>query len=431
MALSDYRKKRAFSRTSEPRGNNIRPDEKNRFVVHKHSARRLHYDLRLEMGGVLKSWAVPKGPSLVPSEKRLAVNVEDHPLEYAGFEGDIPKGEYGAGKVTIWDKGKWKPLEKDPLNAYKDGTIKFILQGKKLNGKWTLVRMKNNEKDWLLIKDSDDPESDIDILKTGKALKSPMPALVKPQLAAANEKPPAGDSWIYEIKYDGYRIMSYIDHGKVKLVTRNGYDWTDKFKNVAQSCLDLPIESGILDGEIIAPDEKGVSSFELLQSDLSDGRDDRLQYIIFDIIYYNGYDIKKAPLAERKRLLERILANNNNGPLILSGHLAGQGPVGEILQNACRLSLEGIMAKDITSVYEEKRANSWIKIKCLKRQEFVIGGFTKPRGSRSEFSALLLGFYRQGNLIYCGKVGTGFNSRALDSIFKKLNPLKDPGFPFL
>jgi bifunctional non-homologous end joining protein LigD len=375
MALTTYRRKRVFSRTAEPKGDKRKKSVKSMFVVHKHAARRLHYDLRLEIDGVLKSWAVPKGPSLVPFEKRLAVNVEDHPMEYIEFEGNIPEGEYGAGEMIIWDRGKWQPLD-DPLKAYQKGTIKFLLMGKKLKGKWTLVRMKDG-KNWLLFKDSDEFSSDEDILakepgsvtsgariagmdtiapgykkqkKGGKAsknfldasqlsnaVKEAMPDELKPQMAASFEKPPKGESWIYEIKYDGYRILCFINHGKVKLITRNGYDWTSKFKSLALDCAKLPIESGILDGEITVPDERGISNFQLLQNALRDGAMDQLQYFVFDIPYFNGYNLKASPLAERKNLLQKIMDYNTNPQIIYSQFLTGYQ--GEVLKSACRLGL--------------------------------------------------------------------------------------------
>ncbi|MGA2141643.1 MAG: non-homologous end-joining DNA ligase [Brevinematales bacterium] len=428
MALTDYRNKRSFSRTREPEGIKSLP-EGNRFVVHKHWARRLHYDLRLEMGGVLKSWAVPKGPSLIPFEKRLAVNVEDHPLEYIDFKGEIPGGEYGAGTVEIWDKGQWEAVESDPLKAFKDGMIKFRLHGKKLQGLWTLVKMKREENQWLLIKDNDEANP----VKSGtpvppEAVKAQMPEDLKVQLAFPYEKPPAGDSWIYEIKYDGYRIMCFIDHGKVRLVTRNGYDWTEKFANIARHCLSLPVKSAILDGEIIAPDKNGLSSFELLQNAIGDGNESGLQYIIFDIPFYNGYSLKASPLGERKKLLARILSGSTGSPLIYSEHLTGDG--GSVFSNACRLSLEGIVAKDINSAYEGKRSRAWVKVKCVKRQEFVIGGYTMPRGSRQNFGSLILGYYLDGKLLYCGKTGTGFDNRTLKSIYDRLKKIPAASSPF-
>ncbi len=462
MPLTDYRKKRAFSRTSEPRGSIKRTSENNRFVIHKHAARRLHYDLRLEIDGVLKSWAVPKGPSLTALEKRLAVNVEDHPMEYLDFEGHIPGGEYGAGDVIIWDMGKWQSMEENPAKAYESGKIKFILRGEKLKGLWMLVKMKGDGKQWLLFKDADEFSSDEDILEKepgsvisqpripgkkrhGKrsgskegtpdlavipnAFKAPLPKSIKPQLALHLEKPPIGESWLYEIKYDGYRLLCIIDHGKVKLITRNGYDWTDKFIKLAEIIRKIPIESGILDGELTVTDERGISNFQLLQNAISDGKTDNLQYFAVDIPYYNGYSLKQTPLIERKKLLKRILGDFDNGAIIYSEHLAGHA--GEVLKSACRLGLEGIMAKDASSGYEEKRTKSWIKVKCVKQQEFVIGGYTEPAGSREKFGALLLGYYKDSKFIYCGKVGTGFDDKTLNSIYQKLKPLKISKSPFV
>ncbi len=435
MALSAYKGKRVFSRTHEPRGRIKKSALKNRFVVHKHSARRLHYDLRLEMDGVLKSWAVPKGLSTVPLEKRLAVNVEDHPIEYADFEGSIPAGEYGAGDVAIWDKGRWECLEDTPGRSFEKGTIKFILYGTRLEGKWTLVRIKG-EKNWLLFKDSDESYgksaasgalTDPSVLTN--AVKAVMPKAMKPQLASLVPRPPSGDNWIYEIKFDGYRLLSFIDHGKVRLVTRNGYDWTGKFNGIAGYCRDLPVKRAILDGEIIVPDGRGISNFQLLQQAIRDGRDSSFQYYVFDITFCDGYSLKKTPLGERKMLLERILANNTGSPVIYNPHLAGREG-GAAFQSACSLGLEGIMAKDLAGIYEEKRTKGWVKIKCVRRQEFVIGGYTDPGGSRSKFGALMLGYYLDGKLAYCGKAGTGFDEKTLNSLYNKLRRIEISGSPF-
>ncbi len=251
---------------------------------------------------------------------------------------------------------------------------------------------------------------------------------MKPQLASHLEKPPRGESWIYEIKYDGYRILTFIDHGKVRLFTRNGYDWTDKFQKLADIIRELPVESGIIDGELTVTDERGISNFQMLQNAISDGKLDNFQYFAVDIPYYNRYSLKQTPLIERKKVLKQILENFDSGAVIYSEYLNGN--TGEVLKSACRLGLEGIMAKEAASTYEEKRTRSWVKVKCVKQQEFVIGGYTEPGGSREKFGALLLGYYKGKKFIYCGRVGTGFDDKTLNFIYQKLIPLEILKSPF-
>ncbi|WKZ33208.1 MAG: DNA ligase D [Thermodesulfobacteriota bacterium] len=470
--LGEYRRKRDFSRTTEPEGQ-AAEGPAGIFVVQKHSARSLHYDFRLELHGTLKSWAVPKGPSLNPEDKRLAVHVEDHPLEYAGFEGVIPRGEYGGGAVIVWDKGFWLP-EEDPDRGLQKGAMKFILSGKKLRGRWALVRLKPGERDreekdeWLLIKEEDAdsevtgdvtierPESvisgrsveEVATLPEGvwsgkenetrilpseaRYQKKPMPEMMRPALATLVDAPPSGGGWVHELKYDGYRILAEIREESVRLITRNGNDWTDRFQSIAGALSRLFLKEAWLDGEVVAIGEEGITSFEGLQHALAMRTDEGLIYMLFDVLYYNGYSLMEAPLYERKLLAESILKSERADSRLLrfSGHVEGKGP--EFFEHACTYRIEGIISKKRDSSYVEGRSRSWLKTKCLLRDEFVIGGYTEPGGERkSGFGALLIGAYdRDGNLIYCGRVGTGFNERSISEVWERLKPLETAAPPF-
>jgi len=451
--LSDYHAKRNFRVTPEPRGEVGAPAERLRFVVQKHHARKLHYDFRLEFDGTLKSWAVPKGPSLDPADKRLAVHVEDHPLDYIDFEGDIPEKQYGAGHVDVWDIGTWEPLG-DPVAAYKAGKMKFRLDGEKLHGGWTLVRTRlpgGSKEQWLLIKEKDEAArnaAEYDVTeaephsvlsgrgkkrKTDDAAlslrkKSPPPEALKPQLATLVEDIPREGDWTYEIKFDGYRLLARVDGGAVRLLTRDGKDWTAKLPAQAKAIRALGLDNAWLDGEIVFLDKQDVPNFQLLQKAIHDHRSKDLVYFLFDLPWLNGHDLRKTPLRDRRALLEQVLAATSPGILRYSAPLA-QSPQ-QLLDGACRMSMEGIIGKRADAPYESRRSDSWIKLKCRRRQEFVIAGYTEPQGSRQFFGALLLGVYDQGKLRYAGRVGTGFDRDVLHDTYKKLHALEQKSNPF-
>jgi bifunctional non-homologous end joining protein LigD len=500
MSLREYKRKRNFRRTPEPAGGSAAKSIARQFVIQKHDATRLHYDFRLELDGTLKSWAVPKGPSLDPAVKALAVHVEDHPLEYAGFEGTIPKGQYGGGTVMVWDHGQWEP-EGDPQRGYRQGKLKFRLHGEKLHGSWALVRMGGRAgedgKNWLLIKHDDEAAKPIrkyDVLKreplsvvsgrdlleiesaadrvwssnrNGKAggaskaakpakksagrktsksrrrtaavdlgglpgaQKSRQPSRLKPQLASLVEEVPAGDDWLHEIKFDGYRILAFIKNGRVRLVSRNGKDWTRRFPTVAAAVGELPLEAAILDGEVVSLNEEGLSVFQRLQNLLKRGDDASLVYYVFDVPHCRGYNLTGVPLVERKTVLEGILlgANRaNDGVVRYSDHVVGQGDA--VLQQACKSTMEGIVSKRADAPYEQTRSRSWLKVKCVKRQEFVVAGYTKPSGSRVGLGALLLAYHKDGQLTYAGRVGTGFTDQSLRDLTKQLREFRTTKSPF-
>jgi bifunctional non-homologous end joining protein LigD len=461
-ALSAYAGKRDFSVTPEPPPVAEAGDGRE-FVVQKHAARRLHYDLRLELGGVLKSWAVTRGPSLTVGEKRLAVRTEDHPIEYLDFEGNIPKGEYGGGSMIVWDRGRWVP-EGDPERALAKGHLAFSLEGTRLKGRWHLVRIRprSGEKTepWLLIK-SDDAfarpagASEIteeettsflsgrtneqlaaegtiradhgarakaaggrkrplaDISRIAGARKGLLPVFVEPSLASPCDKPPSGAKWVHEIKHDGYRIQARIDGRKLKLLTRKGLDWTDRFAGLAKAVATLGLGSALLDGEIIVQDESGISSFNSLQGDLRDGRQDRFRYIVFDLIYCDGFDLANAALIDRKTLLQDLLAGGP--PAIQFGeHLAVDGAV--MLEHSCRFGLEGIVSKRIDLPYRPGRGDHWFKSKCLSSQEFVILGYIPSSAASRSVGALALGYHAGGKLYYAGRVGTGWSAEQARSL---------------
>lgn len=481
MALDVYRRKRDFTRTQEPQGAEGTAAG-HAYLIQKHAARQLHYDLRLEMDGVLKSWAVTKGPSLVAGEKRLAVHVEDHPLDYGSFEGTIPKGEYGGGTVLLWDTGSWAPVG-DAAKGYKKGHLEFELRGEKLTGRWHLVRMakRKGEKadNWLLIKAEDDaarPEGAPDILdespnsvKTGRTLdaiskgeqpaaakparartaakakatsqtrvsssagSAAPPAFIEPQLATLVAKAPSGKAWIHEIKYDGYRLQARIDatsKGKrrVKLLTRSGLDWTPRFGPALVAALEaLPARDALIDGELVVESGAGVSNFSLLQHDLSEGRHDRFVYYAFDLLHLDGRDLRHLPLTERKQALEHLLREAQDG-LRYSEHLAEDG--GDMLRHACRLSLEGLVSKRADAPYRPGRGKEWVKSKCAFRQEFVIGGFTPSTAQKKAIGSLVLGVHEAGKLVAVGRVGTGFSQNVARDLYARLSGLARTRSPF-
>lgn len=470
--LDDYNRMRDFSATSEPaavkrRGRSKATEHALQFCIQKHDASHLHYDFRLELDGALKSWAVPKGPSLDPKVKRLAVHVEDHPLDYATFEGSIPEGHYGAGDVIVWDRGVWIPQE-DPAKAYAKGKLKFELQGEKLSGLWNLVRthMPGKKENWFLIKHQDSaarPQDDYDVLSaepnsvlsertlisqprlaaeqakpvkkapakprkaasgtlTG-ARKAKLPAQLKPQLATLVDSAPGGQ-WSYEIKFDGYRIMARIDHGDVQLFTRNGHDWTHKLPQQAQALAALGLESAWLDGEVVVTNEHGVPDFQALQNAFEAGRSGSIMFYLFDMPYLNGVDLREVPVEERRAALSTVLGGHEQ-PLLRFSEAFDETP-DALLNSACQMQMEGLIGKRLGSPYVSRRSGDWIKLKCKHRQEFVVVGYTDPKGARSAFGALLLGLHDRdsGELRYAGKVGTGFNETTLKSILAQLKPLQ-------
>ncbi|MFL5241744.1 MAG: DNA ligase D [Gemmataceae bacterium] len=490
MGLREYKAKRHFQRTPEPPAKIAAKGGKS-FVVQKHRARNLHYDFRLELDGVLKSWAVPKGPSLDPAVKRLAVQVEDHPVDYGSFEGVIPEGEYGGGTVMLWDQGTWEPVG-DPDEGYRTGRFKFILHGEKLRGAWMLVRTNREtqyveKRQWLLFKERDyeaRPASEGDILdemplsvQSGRSLegiaadrdrvwksrpvshgkskrplappkvppgskgksilakvagkkKAPIPVRVDVQLASLAKKAPEGDLWFHEIKFDGYRMICKIDKGRVSLVSRNHKDWTERLPSLVAAARKLRVRRAILDGEIVAMRADGTTNFQDLQNAFRDRGAGLLNYFVFDLLYLDGYDLTKLPLEQRKRILTEILGGHGVPASIhLSEHIQGNGPA--FLQQASKMHLEGIVSKRRDSPYRRGRTLNWLKIKCVKKAEFVIGGYTEPTGSRTGFGALLVGYHNHaGDLVYAGKVGTGFDDRTLRSLFERLVKLKHDKSPF-
>ena len=480
MALEEYQRKRDFRKTPEPAGTAPRRRTKAAalsFVVQKHRATRLHYDFRLELDGVLKSWAVPRGPSLDPGEKRLAVHVEDHPTDYGGFEGVIPKGQYGGGTVMLWDRGTWTPLEPDPAAALQKGALKFRLDGAKLRGAWALVRMggkaaREGHENWLLIKERDaaaQPDSGAALVEdnplsvaTGRSIEAiaadrdrvwdiargeidPAPAAELPtrppgarkraipetlaaQLATPADQPPDGDQWLHEIKYDGYRLLARIARGEVRLTTRNGLDWTGKFPALAQALAALPVASALIDGELVALAADGTTNFGALQDAIARGDTSGLDFFAFDLLYRDGYDLTGAALVDRKAALAAIVPRGGDGIVRYSDHQAGQGP--DFFRLACRHHLEGIVAKRRDRPYRPGRGRDWLKIKCHNRDEFVVIGFTEPSGTRRGFGALLLGYYdTAGALRYAGRVGTGFDDARLDDLRQRLDAIERRAAP--
>ena len=472
--LRQYHQKRNFTRTKEPRGS-LKRKTGHLFVVQKHAARRLHYDFRLELDGVLKSWAVTRGPSLSPADKRLAVRVEDHPLDYAEFEGRIPAGEYGAGSVIVWDRGRWS-TEGDPHQQLAKGHLIVDLDGTKLKGRWHLVHMRGRDQrgkeNWLLIKAEDKyarEDGGADLLeekprsiKTGRTIedvatsevkikpkrqteersqdKSPprgpvstkrtpikgsrpgaLPGFIDPQLASSATKPPSGEAWVHEVKFDGYRLIARIDRGKAKLKTRSGLDWTDKFSSLKKALEALPVVTAMLDGEVVVETEKGTPSFAELQADLSENRSDRFRYYLFDIMHLDGADLTRAPLLERKRALAQLL-DGRGGILTYSEHFTGRGDV--VFDHACRLGLEGIVSKLKTAPYRSGRSKSWLKTKCVDAHEFVILGYVPSTTQRKVVGALALGQHVKGKLVYAGRVGSGFSNKVAEDLWRRLEDIR-------
>jgi len=450
MGLQRYASMRDFTKTSEPRGRAGRRGGRS-FVVQKHAASRLHYDLRLELGGTLKSWAVPKGPSLNPADKRLAVEVEDHPVEYGGFEGTIPKGEYGGGTVMLWDRGEWTPLDEDPEKALRRGKLSFTLEGERLRGGWTLTRMaaRGDKPNWLLIKRDDEhaqrrwrdwttefdrsvaSERTMAEIAGGNgaakprprraAAGAPMPGALTPQLCTLADHAPDGEQWLHETKFDGYRLFALKVGDEVRLMTRGGKDWTDRFPPIVESMRKLKVDRALIDGEAVIVEPSGKTSFQRLQQGIKEGAFDDLLFIVFDALRLDEGDLMRRPLLERKEALRRVV-KSGVGVILYSEHVIGNGP--ELLNRACGHGLEGIISKRVDAVYTQGRSKTWLKVKCSKRQEFVVVGWTAPSGSRSRFGALLLGAHDDaGRLVYTGRVGTGFNEATLKDIGDRLKAL--------
>lgn len=426
--LSEYHQKRNFDKTGEPEGELEEPISELRFVVQHHMARKDHYDLRLEWDGVLLSWAVPKGPSYDTHDKRLAVQVEPHPLEYRNFEGIIPKGEYGGGVVMLWDEGYWEPYG-NVEEGLREGTLKFILMGRRLKGKWALIRLKakadDKKENWLLLKEKDEyakanegiaefntsirtgrTMTEIEVGEEDKTLKNPF-ARADVQLAKLVSTVPAGEDWLYELKYDGYRIIAFVEANRVRLITRGGHDYTSHFQEVASSLIDWASgRAMILDGEMTVTDPSGKTNFGALQNYMRGPKGSNLTYIIFDLLSLDGKDLRGQRLIERKATLEAMMENAPRN-LYYSRHVKGNGM--ESFVAACKADMEGIVGKKVDSVYSGTRNGDWIKLKCDKRQEFVIGGFTLSDKKTRGVSSLLLGVFEEDDFVYVGRAGTGLS----------------------
>ena len=502
--LARYREMRDFSVTREPSGRQARGKKASApealpFVIQKHAATRLHYDFRLGWNGVLKSWAVTKGPSYVPGDKRLAVQVEDHPMEYGDFEGIIPKGQYGGGTVMVWDHGTWEP-HVDVEEGLKKGSLKFALHGEKMKGNWALVRMggraaNESKPNWLLIKEHDEcergpgdapvTEEAPDSAQTGRSMdqiaragdrvwqsnrtekgapadvngkrgaageakpaarkagkhnwrkelagspKESLPKFVEPQLASLAKAPPVGKNWVHELKLDGYRIEARIDRNKssVQLLTRTGLDWTHRMKALAAAVGELPVETAVLDGEVVVLEANGSTSFANLQAAFQEGTKHALTYFLFDLLHLNGHNLRDLPLLERKKLLAEVVSGADpDGAVRISDHLTGDA--GQIFAHACKLGAEGIISKLGEGKYCPGRGGNWLKLKCSKGQEFVVGGFTLPSNDIHGVGALLLGQYDDDKLIYAGRTGTGFTQKTHRLLRDKLDKLRQTKTPF-
>ncbi|AVJ28192.1 DNA ligase D [Achromobacter spanius] len=456
--LKKYREKRNFEVTSEPAEGGEANEDARAFVIQKHWASRLHYDFRLELDGAMKSWAVPKGPCYDPAVKRMAVQVEDHPIAYNQFEGQIPEGQYGAGKVIIWDEGTWMPVG-DPRKGYREGHLKFDLQGVKMQGRWALIRLKGKESEkqppWLLIKDRDDfsrperefsvvdemPDSVVPLRKTGKGAKAKptsksnaqpalpgvaadLPAQLKPQLATlVDGVPKHAPDWLYEMKFDGYRLVARIEGKDVRLFTRNGHDWSAKLPHLVEALRELPAKWAWVDGEIVMLDREGIPNFQSLQNAFDNDRTQDIVFYAFDLPFIGQRDLRQEPLSVRRALLQQLMDTAEDDHLRFSE--AFEAAPSDLVATACRMGLEGIMAKRLSSPYVSRRSDTWVKVKCARRQEFAIVGYTAPKGSRAGLGALLLAVTEQdGSLRYAGKVGTGFDDASLVSLQKRLSAIE-------
>ncbi|CAN5196419.1 DNA ligase D [soil metagenome] len=472
MTLKTYREKRQFSKTPEPRGEKKRQSGSLRFVVQKHDASRLHYDFRLELDGVMKSWAVPKGPSLNPDDKRLAVMVEDHPIEYRTFEGRIPGGNYGAGTVIVWDEGTYhasdgreaEPDDEAIRKGLAGGHLSFVLEGSKLKGGFSLLKLRRGKKnEWLLIKKRDDFSSTEDVLTEERSVRSgrdlreigenaeavwsskgkeaaskkkisnkKKPGLkskqfIKPMLATLVDEPFDRKEWLFEIKWDGYRAIAEVDHGKVQLYSRNGISFADRFPPI-YAALEKLKHKAVIDGEIVAVDAEGRSRFQLLQNYQKTGKG-HLLYYVFDLLALDGKDLRSLPLTERRQQLETLLGSRKS-TIQFSEAVEERGK--SFFEAAAAKGLEGIVAKKASSIYKDgHRGSEWLKIKTHSRQEAVIGGFTEPRGRRKDLGALVLGVYEGDDLIYIGHGGGGIGVKGLADLRKQLDALEQKKCPFV
>ena len=514
MGLAEYKRKRDFRKTAEPAGKSLPKKIKgaSRFVIQKHAARRLHYDFRLEMEGVLKSWALPKGLPWKRGEKHLAVEVEDHPIEYEDFEGVIPEGQYGGGTVMLWDRGTYYVYGEQPLKSLKEGKLHLLLDGKKAKGEWTLVRIRGREGEknqWLILKTGDDTKPisskvDDESVKTGRTMKqiaderdaewqsnrvedqspssqfkarireavkkkrvipseveesrekrsavtsrdpstpkafgaqddrlpdlpSAKPRFVEPMKAKLVEKPPATGDWIYELKFDGIRLIAIKDHEKVSLLSRNQNDLSARFHEIVDAVKNLPADECVVDGEVVALDEEGRSSFQLLQAREMEGRKSPVYFYAFDLLQLDGKGLISLPLEARKNVLENLCAGGGDPRIRCSGAIGGDAD--QLLKEVQRRGLEGIIGKLRNSVYEPgRRSGAWIKLKCVNEQEFVIGGYTPPQGARKHFGAILVGYYKDRDLMFAGKAGTGFTTKSLAALHKKFCAEERADCPFV
>lgn len=447
--LDTYRAKRDFARTPEPQG---RPGvgSGGAFVVQLHAARRLHFDLRLEHGGVLLSWAVPKGPSFMVGERRLAVRTEDHPLDYAGFEGTIPEGEYGAGSMLIWDRGRFQ-WRTSPDRGLAEGSLKMIFHGTRMRGGFALVRLKpragEKQDSWLLLKERDEHATGVELAEieptsivTGRSLediaagatpkrrarRASPPDFAAPQLATLADAPPAGAHWVHEVKYDGYRLLAACDRGMVRLFTRTGLDWTQRMAGLANAFAALDLDRALIDGEVCVVDANGRTSFAALQDALKSGQD-TLSFFAFDLLRHGGKDLRPHPLRVRKRRLEAVLAGRQS-PVRYSTHVEGDGA--RVLDAFCAEGFEGVVSKRADAPYVSGRTKTWLKVKCAAEQEFVVGGYARSDKPGRPFAALLLGAWDGDKLVYAGKVGSGFDQATLAELKSRLDAVaqRDPPF---
>ena len=495
MGLTEYKRKRNFAVTAEPSGvKKPRPKRvagASRFVVQKHDASRLHYDFRLEMNGVLKSWAVPKGLPWKRGEKHLAVEVEDHPIDYEDFEGVIPEGNYGGGTVMVWDRGHYVVHGEKPPQALAKGRIHLVLEGEKLKGDWTLIRTRSErgKNQWLLLKSDADvkpisKKRDDESVKTGRTMKqitkdrdaewqssrprdlsgpeslrerirkavankkkvsravrighagpaladslpAARPRFIEPMKPKLVEAPPTQGGWIYELKFDGIRALALKDGAKVKLISRNENDLTKRFDEVAAALESLPCKECVIDGEVVAVDEEGRSSFQLLQAREMEGSESPLSYYVFDLLQLDGRNLHGLPLTSRKEVLQQLCAGASD-PIRYSGELGDDATA--LLGEVKRRGLEGIVGKLADSLYEPgRRSGAWIKLKATSQQEFVIGGYTPPAGSRQHFGAVLVGYYEKKKLLFAGKVGSGFDNQSLAALHRKFQAKTRDDCPF-
>jgi len=509
MALTEYKRKRDFKKTSEPAGKPIPKKVKgaSRFVIQKHAARRLHYDFRLQMEGVLKSWALPKGLPWKRGEKHLAVEVEDHPIEYEDFEGVIPEGQYGGGTVMVWDRGTYYVYGEQPLKSLREGKLHLLLDGEKAKGEWTLVRIRGRDAEknqWLILKTGEDTKPissklEDESVKTGRTMKqiaeardaewqsnrvenesptsrfkarireavkkkvkdetvgrdrrtrrdtppreprgrlaepslpdlpSAKPRFIEPMKAKLVEKPPTVGDWIYELKFDGIRLIAIKDHEKGSLLSRNQNDLSARFPEIVDAIKNLSATECVIDGEVVALDEEGRASFQILQAREMEGRKSPVYFYAFDLLQLEGKSLVSLPLETRKNVLEQLFAAANAPRIRYSGAIGGDA--NQLLKEVQRRGLEGIIGKSRNSVYEPgRRSGAWIKLKCVDEQEFVIGGYTPPQGARKHFGAILVGYYKGRDLVFAGKAGTGFTTKILAALHKKFRAEERVDCPFV